>query len=264
MTLQGLEKLSYIGLDLFIFQNIALNDISSLASLTSIQRELTLLDNAALSSLNGLHNIERVESSISISGHPLLENLAGLAALNFVGESILIINNETLSTCDNNNLCAIFDAKTGFDISIRNNAVGCNSVSELQAVCNPVTPPVCPSTATINIESVGGDSCPSSLFLFQTDTTAVDYSWDFGDGSPLENSGDFQAFTFYNTPGLYTIQVFLSYENGCLDTAFTDLLIGDPTSTFTYTLDGNTINLLADDTDPVSYTHLTLPTIYSV
>ena len=247
LTLNGLDQLSYIGLDLSLSQNNVLNDISSLASITTIPRELTLFSNTALSSLNGLHNIERIEGSFVISDHPLLENLADLLALNFVGESIAIDNNETLSTCDNNNLCAVFDTKTGFEISIRNNAVGCNSVSELQAVCNPITPPVCP-TATINIESVGGDSCPSTLFLFQTDDTAADYSWDFGDGRPLENSGDFQTFTSYSTPGLYTIQAFLTYENGCLDTAFTQLLIGDPTSTFTYTLDGNTIHLIADDT----------------
>jgi len=115
-----------------------------------------------------------------------------------------------------------------------------------------ITPSIC-DTASISVTSFGS-SCPSTLFEFETDGSAADYSWDFGDGSPIENSGNFQAFTSYNSPGSYTVQVFLTYENGCLDTASTDLLIGDSTATFTYTLDGNTINLVADDTDTSNVT----------
>ena len=249
ISLNGLDQLSFIGADLELNGNVLLINISSLSSLTSIQRDLVIYGNTALSFFNGLQNIERIEGSLAIYEQPLLGTLEDFISLNYVGEAISIADNATLNTCDNHNLCTIINTKTSFDLEIDNNAPGCNSSTELMSICNPITTPVCSSSATITIDSINGDACPSSLLVFETDGAAVDYSWDFGDGSPIDNSGNFQAFMDYDTPGTYIIQVFLGYENGCLDTASTELVIGDPTSTFTYTLDGNTINLMADATD---------------
>ena len=252
MRLDGLDQLNYIGADLGLIGNILLTNITSLSSLTNIQRDLVIFGNTALSSLNGFHNMERIEANLSISLQPLLENLDDFVSLNYIG-AVSIAGNETLSTCDNNNLCAIFATKNDRSLGIRNNAEGCNSPSEILAICNPIIPPTC-SSAVITVDTFGGSPCTTSIFTFTTDDTASDYSWDFGDGSPLENPDGFQTVTFYDTPGTYTIQVFLTYQDGCLDTASTQLYIGDPTSTFTYTLDGNTINLIADATDTMDVT----------
>lgn len=120
-SLNGLNNLSSIGLDLIIRKNGLLTNVDALQGLTSIGGHLSIggyqynSGNPMLTSVSGLENID----AGSISG-------------------LTILNNNTLSSCDVQSICDYLSDPNGI-VEISNNAPGCNSQQEVQDDCDSIT-----------------------------------------------------------------------------------------------------------------------------
>ncbi len=164
VSLTGLENLNSIGGDLSFYCNILLQDLSELSGLLYIEGELWIYDNPELQSLAGLENIET--GSIS---------------------NLSINSNYQLSTCEVQSICDYL-AMPGAQVSIYDNAPGCNSPEEVQEACltsiedisedvefnispNPVT-----GYAEINLNSTS--SLPVEISLYNTTGICVK-SWQY-------------------------------------------------------------------------------------
>ena len=110
-NLSGLDCLKSIGGSLYICRNSNLTSLDALINLHSIGGDLYIYKNNALETLSGLDNIE--EQSI---------------------DSLTILDNNILSTCNVQSVCDYLASPNG-TIKIQENASGCNSQEEVEAVC---------------------------------------------------------------------------------------------------------------------------------
>ncbi|MEW6470418.1 MAG: PKD domain-containing protein [Bacteroidota bacterium] len=95
----------------------------------------------------------------------------------------------------------------------------CTLTSVINSQCQTVlqdTVWVIPSP-TAAFTPTGGGACGGGTFTFTNSTTgAVSYTWNFGDGSPLDNQ---QSPTHtYTSPGTYTVTLIASGGGACADT----------------------------------------------
>lgn len=96
-SLSGLDSLTQVGGDLTISGNNALVSLSGLEALTSVGGGLMIGDNNALASLSGLESLTSVGGSLFVRGGAL-GSLSGLGALTTIGGSLNI--NMSLSGLD--------------------------------------------------------------------------------------------------------------------------------------------------------------------
>ena len=152
--LQGIENAVTQYLE--IINNDSLISLDGLNNITGVYDELTIEDNNNLSSLNGLESIQNIDN-LNILNNDLLPSLLGLQNIdifcgidirdNAILENIdvfnsfiydctysYIINNPSLSICNNEAFCLhIFNYFSS--IEIENNAPGCNSLAEVAYAC---------------------------------------------------------------------------------------------------------------------------------
>lgn len=83
--------------------------------------------------------------------------------------------------------------------------------------------------------------CTPVAVQFQNTSTNADfYTWDFGDGN---NSGLPAPAHTYGTPGTYVVQLIAQNLNGCVDTAYTQVVAFPvPSAAFTYTPDSSCVS----------------------
>ncbi len=157
-SLNGLNSLSFLGGDLYMCP-FGINDISALTTLTSIGGKITLIY-TNLQNLSGLENLTEVGGDLSLSMNENLENVDALNSLiqingsiglfdnssltsiqgmkNISAKSISQINltyNGQLSQCEIESVCD-YIASQGADVTIENNAPGCNNLEEVEFLCN--------------------------------------------------------------------------------------------------------------------------------
>ncbi len=122
-SFDGIERLSYVGGELYAYKANKLTDISALASLEyagglrlSYVRALTSLNgleslveigdgrlmiaNSSITDLHGLDNLETVGGHIRMIRNPYLSTLDGLDALTVVGGTLHIDDNDALTSLD--------------------------------------------------------------------------------------------------------------------------------------------------------------------
>lgn len=137
LNLDGLRNVSRIEHSLFLDRNRSMISIEGLSNLNFIGEDLYLGQNDALQNLNGLEGIERLDDGfIEIEFNDVLEDVSGLGNLIFVDQGITIQSNPLLADC-----CPLFpllDEHTSF-IDIENNKDGCDSFSEIDLNCNPLS-----------------------------------------------------------------------------------------------------------------------------
>jgi len=109
--LEGLEGLATVGGNFEIRTNQMLASLEELYALTSIGGELAIRSNFDLISLDGIDNID----AASIS-------------------DLEIYGNTSLSTCEVWSICNYLGSPNG-NVSVTNNAPGCNSPEEIQDSC---------------------------------------------------------------------------------------------------------------------------------
>ncbi|MCD4723517.1 MAG: T9SS type A sorting domain-containing protein [Bacteroidales bacterium] len=159
VSLTGLNNVTCIGGDLWIEDNNALNSLTELDNLYSIGNDLTFMNNNALVNLTGLENITHIGGYLWVKDNNALNSLTGLDNLISIGGGLGIFSNDhlsslagldnidsesisdmyvkdnsSLSTCHVQSVCDYIASPNG-NVSIHDNALGCNSPEEVQDSC---------------------------------------------------------------------------------------------------------------------------------
>lgn len=139
-NVDGLSSLTYLGNSLDISQSPLLTTLHGLQNLDSIDGRLTIWSNPGLINLQGLENLAYIAGDIWIWDNISLQTIGALGNGSGKRSSILVFNdievsnNPMLSDCATLSTCAAI-ADTNNTITIMNNAVGCNSLAEVQSDC---------------------------------------------------------------------------------------------------------------------------------
>ena len=133
-NLSGWDDLKHIG-KLTLAGNGSIVSLDGIENVTSISEGLELFYNIAFTDLNALSNSLSLTGILSIKGCFEMTNLNGMADLDMSGISNLeLIDNTLLTFCNSTNVCDYIS--TGGVVNISNNAVGCNTITEILANCN--------------------------------------------------------------------------------------------------------------------------------
>jgi hypothetical protein len=135
-----LEKVTAIGGGgLLIELNDALTSLKGLENVTSISGNLWLFKNSALASLTGLGNVTTIGGDLWLEKNSALASLTGLENIDAGTISDLsIYYNDSLSNCEVESICDYLLSPNG-TIDIHDNATGCNSQAEVEAACAMIT-----------------------------------------------------------------------------------------------------------------------------
>ena len=169
-SLSGLDNLTSIGGNLRITNNAILTDISALSNLTSIIENLRIFTNPFLTSLSGLDNLAFIGDNLRITGNTALTSLSALSNVTSINGELAVDNNDSLksltglenidpatitdlvirnnfslSICEVTSVCNFLSSAYG-DVSLHDNATGCNSTEEVELACET-------GVADINSES---------------------------------------------------------------------------------------------------------------
>ncbi|MCE7925864.1 MAG: hypothetical protein DYG98_22670 [Haliscomenobacteraceae bacterium CHB4] len=160
-NLNGLEQLTFLN-TLNVYNNASLTSLSGLSNLTTVDRNVDIIDNDALGSLDGLEKLTSVgaafpgEGIFSLFDNATLTNLNGLQHLTTLANgSFFIHNNPLLSDCSIFIICNQLLDGMGL-ISISDNAPGCNTPSEIEALCSS-------SPVLVEIQLGNDSSCSSGI-----------------------------------------------------------------------------------------------------
>jgi len=160
VSLSGLDGLTSIGENLRITNNTVINDLTALTNITVVPENLRIYMNDGLTNLTGLENITSVGDNLRITNNISLINISALNNLSSIGGELAVDNNDALisitglenidpasiteltirnnfllSTCEVESVCSYLAIPNG-DISIHDNAPGCNSMDEVNEACN--------------------------------------------------------------------------------------------------------------------------------
>ena len=95
-TMEGVERLAFVGGGLSIIYNSTLHSLQALSNLTRIRGSVDILANDALASLDGLHQLTGVEGYLEVGVNQSLRDLDGLSNLAEVGSDLVIWFNDSL------------------------------------------------------------------------------------------------------------------------------------------------------------------------
>jgi len=133
-SFNGLQNLTTIG-GLFGIENLAISNFTGLDNLNSIGGFVEIKNCPNLASMAGLLNLTSIDGYIHLQNNPLLATVSGLDNIDSHSiDTITIRNCPNLSFCSVRSFCG-FLGPVGSG-TFTNNATGCNSVSEIQNICN--------------------------------------------------------------------------------------------------------------------------------
>lgn len=142
--LTGLESLTKSNV--WIENNAGLTSLNGLQGLQESNKwvpsavGVRIINNQNLTNLNALSNLEDLDrTNILVTNNANLTDISGLDNVSFnTVNQLNISGNANLATCESLMVCnflSVFPSKA----NINNNAVGCNSVAEVQAACQPLS-----------------------------------------------------------------------------------------------------------------------------
>lgn len=138
-SLAGLENLNTIDGYLSIYNNDALETLTGLNNLTSVGDMLEIMNNPGLSSIAALGNLSSIGNFLWIRHNVALTHLSGLENIDPGSISDLVIAfNSSLSSCEVESICDYLAGSSG-NISIHDNANGCNSQEEVEVACATIS-----------------------------------------------------------------------------------------------------------------------------
>lgn len=133
--ISALSNLTTVGENLRIYMNSALTTLTGLDNVTSVGDNLRITNNTALTSISALSNITSIAGELAVDNNDELVSLTGLENIDPESVTDLVIrNNFLLSTCEVQSVCYYLVTPNG-DISIHDNATGCNSKEEIISLC---------------------------------------------------------------------------------------------------------------------------------
>jgi hypothetical protein len=163
--LSGFENVTTIGGDLEIENNPSLTSISALNVLTTVGGYVTIENNSMMSELLAFNNLTSVGQGLVFKNNAALTGLSDLFSLTSIGNGysiwiegndallsltgldnieaasiggLYIFNNTSLSTCEVQSVCDYLASPYG-TVSIHDNAMGCNTVAEVEEACETVS-----------------------------------------------------------------------------------------------------------------------------
>lgn len=132
-TLSGLGNLTTVAGHFYILETPALTNISSLNNLTFVGKQF-VVESTALTSINSLSNLTHA-SEVLIINNPELTSLSGLDNIESSTITIMFLyNNPQLNVCNVESVCEYLE-NGGGNTYVSNNAIGCNTVPEIEASC---------------------------------------------------------------------------------------------------------------------------------
>ena len=133
--LSGLGSLLSIEGWFGIFDHDDLTTLSGLEGLISVGGNLSIEGNHALINVTGLENLISIGGNLRVKFNDVLTSLTGLDSIEAGSITNLYIHdNDILSTCEVQSICTYLASPNG-NISIHDNAPGCNSPEEVQDIC---------------------------------------------------------------------------------------------------------------------------------
>ncbi len=133
--ISALSNLTTVGENLRIYMNSALTTLSGLDNVTSVGDNLRITNNVSLTSISALSNLISIAGELAVDNNDALLSLEGLDNIDSQSVTDLVIrNNNLLSTCEVQSVCDYLVTPNG-DISIHDNATGCNSKEEVISLC---------------------------------------------------------------------------------------------------------------------------------
>jgi hypothetical protein len=144
-NINGLQNIAGNVGGISIWGNSLLTSIAPLSGITSANGDATveISYNYALTSLNGLQNITNIDKGLWLAGNTSLTSLSHLNnnlviqnnidSYSGLRDSVRIYDNTLLALCSDTSICTYLSG--GGKAFIDNNAVGCNSIAEIQASC---------------------------------------------------------------------------------------------------------------------------------
>ncbi len=147
VNLAGLENLVSVGGNFIIQGCDNLTSLSGLEQLTSIGSYLVIYDNDLLLDLDGLSGLQSIGGFLHITENDLLNNISGIQNIDPVTIhsnsnnhlDLEIYNNPNLSACSVQSICE-FLGIFGVTTDVHDNAIGCNSVTDIESACTPICP----------------------------------------------------------------------------------------------------------------------------
>ena len=137
-NLTGLGSLVSIGNDFWLQDNLSLKNLNGLNNLTSIGNDFYLWGNDSLINLEGLESLTQVEGALYFWYNNMLSSLSGIDNINpIILKQISIRDNPSLSECEVMSVCFFIYFETG-DCYFHDNAIGCNSLQEVEEACKSV------------------------------------------------------------------------------------------------------------------------------
>jgi hypothetical protein len=135
-NLEAFNTLETIDSSLLIANNSVIDLSESLVSLSSVNQDVRIIYNPSLSSLNGFSSLSSINGKLTIQGLSSLTSLTGLDNINPTGiTELLIQNNQQLSVCNIESVCAFLIPENQDNINIQNNAPNCNTAPEVNHAC---------------------------------------------------------------------------------------------------------------------------------
>lgn len=207
--ISGFSQFTNMELDNFLLRGTHLTNLEGLQGLTVSNRGISISSNPNLTSLTGLDNLNAINpestanfARIDIAMNPMLSNINSLSNLSTANnlyidiydndalvslsgldnidatniENYSLSNNDNLSICNVNSLCNAI--ANGVDVTVENNAPGCNNITEVSVTCGTdVCPPgdvILASQAEVDAFAVLYPDCTSisgALTINGTDIT---------------------------------------------------------------------------------------------
>lgn len=135
-SFNGLGNLRKINQGISMVLNDSIQDFSGLQNLDTIGDGLYITANSELRDLNGLENLSSFNGDIAITSNNKLTDIYSLSGFNHINVDTVIINeNPLLSNCNINLLCDLINISPE-KANINDNAIGCNSPTEIKEICN--------------------------------------------------------------------------------------------------------------------------------
>jgi|GEM_PF-1804081 len=140
--ISGFQNLATVAGDVEFSILPSLTTIYNFNSLTNVGGSFQFTQLGLLQNLSAFFNLESVAASFTLANNNQINDLNNFCSLTTVG-ALNISNNENLTDC-----CSIqplAQALQSTDITIENNAFGCNSLTEIDADCQAQPVGTCPS-----------------------------------------------------------------------------------------------------------------------
>jgi len=130
-----MDNLTQVGDRLYIAWNLELQSLDALSNLSSV--DLAIVYCASLDDLSGLSGLTSTERLV-ISNNESLSSLEGLNNIIEIEAGCLIGDNPVLSACSIYAICQMA-AENPSELTVVNNATGCDNINEINGVCNSVS-----------------------------------------------------------------------------------------------------------------------------